>query len=200
MKSAGLLSKSALASTEFFVERAPALSGMMGVRGRRRTFRLTKETVARSASGNRKRAALLAKAPGFAFSGRLDSDVLAVDGRPLSGQLVVEECAAPVAAVELQLLRVEATPAEGRRGGWMRRTSEVMTLQVAEGDLARGVAVPLHMVLPRRFVCESVELPGVFAIDFEVNVVVIFGKNFVVAENVPITILRHESGASQRHL
>ncbi len=71
----------------------------------------------------------------------------------------------------------------------------LQTLQMADGDVVRGVPVPLHMVLPRRhFVCESVELPGIFSLDFEVNIVFIFGKNFVVAENIPIVVVRHFNG------
>ncbi len=121
---------------------------------------------------------------------------MSLRGLPLTGELVVEECeGAPVRSVEVQLLRVESTSSASSDSSVLvrRPASEVQTLQAADGDVARNSPVPLHMALPRRFACESTEVAGVFAVDFEINVVVVFGDNFVVAENIPITVVRHEA-------
>ncbi len=184
-----LLGKTVSTSVEILVEKSPGESGRVGLRGRRRDFVLTPDTVFTRDPGSE---AALRKAPAFDFRGRIDSDVISILGRGpmLKGVLTVgSNCQTEVKSVELQLLRVESVNGSRR----LSHTSEVQTIQVAEGGVARGVEVPMRMVLPRRhFVCESVHLAGLFSVDFEVNVVVLFGKNFVVAENVPLTVVRHQ--------
>ncbi len=123
----------------------------------------------------------------FLFRGHLDSCVCWTDA-PLTGQLVLEESVRPVASVELQLVRVESTLSSGGR----TESSEVQSIQVVDGDVVRGLEIPLHMHLPKHFVCASVELTEnkTFAVGFELNVIVMFRDNRVVVENISLTLHR----------
>ena len=51
------------------------------------------------------------------------------------------------------------------------------------------MVVPMYMVFPRLFSCPTV-ISTMFKIEFEVNLVVVFGDGYMVTENFPITIIR----------
>ena len=47
--------------------------------------------------------------------------------------------------------------------------------QIAEGDVPRGVEIPIHMVLPRLFCCPTVSVAR-FVVEFEMSVIVTFAE------------------------
>lgn len=88
----------------------------------------------------------------------------------------MEECGAPIKSIELQLVRVERTgallgscqvpavPAHALPpalravidGKESTDATEIQNLQVGDGDVARGLGIPLYMIFPRLFACPSV--------------------------------------------
>lgn len=105
---------------------------------------------------------------------------------PFVGQIVVEESEEPIRSLELQLVRVEAV----RHGGKSAtERTEIQNLQVGDGDVPRGVPIPLYMILPRMFTAPSVRR-GLFSVAFEVNIFVRFERHYLATLNIPITLYR----------
>jgi len=125
------------------------------------------------------------KIPKFQIRGHLDS-VSCLISKPFTGEICVESCDARIRSIELQLVRVETC---GSTEGYAKEPTEVQNIQVADGDVARGLPIPLFMVFPRLFTCPTL-MTANFKIEFEVNVVVIFEDNHLVTENFPIKLLR----------
>ena len=67
--------------------------------------------------------------------------------------------------------------------------TEIQNIQIGEGDVSRGVNIPLHMVFPRLFTCPTLVTSN-FKIEFEVNVVIVFDDNHLITENYPIKLTR----------
>ena len=143
------------------------------------------------------------RVPDFLFEGFLTRTSCAMS-EPLSGELRVARCALAIRSIELQLVRVESCVyAEGEA----REATEVQNIQIADGNVQRGMALPLHMIFPRLFTCTSSSaLPATpaaatklgkpaaaskdFRIEFEVNLIILFADQHVVTENFPITLFR----------
>jgi hypothetical protein len=125
------------------------------------------------------------KVPRFKVSGRLDATVCKLSD-PLTGELCVEYCEAPIRSIELQLVRVETC---GCAEGYARDATEIQNIQIGEGDVCRGIVIPIHMIFPRLFTCPSLVTTN-FKIEFEVNVVAIFEDNHLITENFPIKLIR----------
>ncbi|XP_042213609.1 vacuolar protein sorting-associated protein 26C-like [Homarus americanus] len=126
-----------------------------------------------------------ARIPHFLVTGHLDTAVYSLS-QPLTGELTVCECERGISSIELQLVRVETC---GSTEGYTREASEIQNIQIAEGDVCRGVAIPLYMVFPRLFTCSTTEAPS-FKIEFELNVVIIFDNDHLVVETFPIKLVR----------
>lgn len=73
--------------------------------------------------------------------------------------------------------------------GSAREATEIQNLQVGDGDVCRGLAIPLYMIFPRIFTCPTSISDG-FKVEFEVNVIVVFEDAYMVTENFPITLYR----------
>ncbi|RWS01546.1 Down syndrome critical region protein 3-like protein [Dinothrombium tinctorium] len=125
------------------------------------------------------------KVPLFKVSGRLESTLCKLSD-PLSGEICVEHCDAPIRSIELQLVRVETC---GCAEGYARDATEIQNIQIGEGDVCRGVPIPIYMVFPRLFTCPTL-ITCNFKIEFEVNIVVIFEDNHLITENFPIKLIR----------
>ena len=67
--------------------------------------------------------------------------------------------------------------------------TEIQNLQICDGDVARGLTIPIYMIFPRLFTCPSVSA-RTFKIQFELNVVVMFKDGYVFSQNIPIVIVR----------
>eukprot|EP00698_Gefionella_okellyi_P005950 TRINITY_DN15381_c0_g1_i1.p1 TRINITY_DN15381_c0_g1~~TRINITY_DN15381_c0_g1_i1.p1 ORF type:complete len:316 (-),score=49.48 TRINITY_DN15381_c0_g1_i1:24-836(-) len=126
-----------------------------------------------------------AQVPKFKITGKLTSALCCIT-RPITGEVVVEECNAPIASIELQLVRVETC---GSADGFAREATEIQNIQLAEGDVCRNLVIPIYMVFPRLFTCPSVAAKT-FRVEFEVNLVVVFQDNHLITENFPIKLYR----------
>ena len=123
--------------------------------------------------------------PTFKISGQIDSTVCNI-AAPFTGEVIVEECSATIKSMELQLVRVETC---GYADGQAREATEIQNIQIADGAICHGWAIPIHMVFPRLFTCPSVSARG-FKVEFEVNLVILFSDGHLLTENFPLKIVR----------
>ncbi|GLG95709.1 Putative down syndrome critical region protein 3 [Gryllus bimaculatus] len=89
--------------------------------------------------------------PRFSVTGHLDSTVCCIT-KPFTGELVVESCEVPIKSVELQLVRVETC---GCAEGYAKDATEIQNIQIGEGNVPCGIAIPIYMVFPRLFTCPT---------------------------------------------
>ena len=125
------------------------------------------------------------KIPDFLFTGHLLSTDCHID-RPFEGELTIVRTAVDIRSIELQLVRVESC---SYMEGEAREATEIQNIQVAEGNVMRGVALPLYMVFPRLFCC-CTTVAKAFRVEFEVNLIVLFADQHMVTENFPIRLYR----------
>mmetsp|Transcript_27429 Transcript_27429/g.76662 ORF Transcript_27429/g.76662 Transcript_27429/m.76662 type:complete len:299 (+) Transcript_27429:165-1061(+) len=146
----------------------------------RTEFQITPQTLANV------RKSSLSKIPKFKVKGYLESAQLLIT-EPLKGEVCVEESSAIIKSIELQLVRVETC---GCAEGWAKEATEIQNIQIADGDILRGLRVPIHMVFPRLFVCPTVS-DKTWKVEFEVNLVVALADGHIISENLPIKLLRN---------
>uniref|UniRef100_A0A1B6DYZ5 Vacuolar protein sorting-associated protein 26C n=1 Tax=Clastoptera arizonana TaxID=38151 RepID=A0A1B6DYZ5_9HEMI len=89
--------------------------------------------------------------PRFHITGVLDSTVCCVT-KPFTGELIVKHCEVEIKSVELQLVRVETC---GCAEGYARDATEIQNIQIGEGNIARGLPIPIYMIFPRLFTCPT---------------------------------------------
>ncbi|KAI2660151.1 Down syndrome critical region 3 [Labeo rohita] len=123
--------------------------------------------------------------PRFLIRGHLDATSCAVT-RPLTGELLVESSEVAIKSIELQLVRVETC---GCAEGYARDATEIQNIQIAEGDVCRGLSIPIYMVFPRLFTCPTLETTN-FKVEFEVNVVIVLHDDHLITENFPLKLVR----------
>ncbi|XP_041373081.1 vacuolar protein sorting-associated protein 26C-like isoform X2 [Gigantopelta aegis] len=123
--------------------------------------------------------------PRFKVKGRLDSSCLQIT-KPLTGELMVEYCDAPIKSIEIQLVRVETC---GCAEGFAKDATEIQNIQIGDGDVCRGMMIPIYMIFPRLFTCPSLSTNN-FKIDFEINIVLVFHDDHLVTENFPLKLTR----------
>ena len=126
-----------------------------------------------------------ANIPDFRVTGRIDTVNCSI-AKPFSGEVTVERSAATIRSIELQLVRVETC---GCAEGYARDPTEIQNIQIADGDVCRGVPLPIYMVFPRLFTCPTLSTSN-FKVEFEVNIVVVFQDDHLVTENFPIKLTR----------
>ncbi|XP_074104101.1 vacuolar protein sorting-associated protein 26C [Cotesia typhae] len=127
-----------------------------------------------------------ASVPEFIISGQIDK-VICKLSEPLTGQVIIEETAALIKSIELQLVRVETC---GCAEGYSRDATEIQNIQIGEGNVCTGIPIPIYMIFPRLFTCPTLNTSN-FKIEFEVNLIVIFEDDYLVTENFPILLNRH---------
>jgi len=125
------------------------------------------------------------KIPDFLFEGHLSHTSCCVT-MPMSGELRVTRCAVDIKSIELQLVRVESCM---YMEGEAREATEIQNIQIADGNVVRGLAIPIYMIFPRLFTCSTM-LSKQFKVEFEVNLIVLFSDNHMVTENFPIKLYR----------
>ncbi|ELT97716.1 hypothetical protein CAPTEDRAFT_167823 [Capitella teleta] len=123
--------------------------------------------------------------PNFEVRGRLDSTICRLSD-PFTGELVVDSSVAPIKSIEVQLVRVETC---GCAEGYAKDATEIQNIQVADGDVCRGMAIPIYMIFPRLFTCPTLTTSN-FKVEFEINIVIVFTDDHLVTENFPVTLLR----------
>ena len=69
------------------------------------------------------------------------------------------------------------------------QATEVQNIQVADGDCVEDIEIPTYMLFPKLYSCASCE-HAKFAINFQVNIIVIFHNGYQLTENIPINIYR----------
>ncbi|KAK3107124.1 hypothetical protein FSP39_007810 [Pinctada imbricata] len=125
------------------------------------------------------------KIPKFRVKGKLTSSVLCIT-KPLTGELIVDNCEAQIKSIEIQLVRVETC---GCAEGYAKDATEIQNIQIADGDVCRGIPIPIFMIFPRLFTCPTLSTNN-FKIDFEINIVIVFHDDHLVTENFPIKLTR----------
>lgn len=156
------------------------------------------------------RKASVEKIPNFKVVGHLDSAQLLIT-HPLTGEVCVEESDAIIKSIELQLVRVETCGcAEGwaKEGFWnvqglvisfyslifffffLFSATEIQNIQIADGDVLRGLKIPIFMIFPRLFTAPTVS-DRTFKVEFEVNLVVVLADGHLISENLPIVLIRN---------
>ncbi|GBG66974.1 hypothetical protein CBR_g74660 [Chara braunii] len=85
--------------------------------------------------------------------------------------LTVERSSLPFPSIEVQLMRVESVQFNGQT---LREVSAIQTTEVVVGDVCCRMADPTYVILPRLTVCPMIVTHAFFAIEFEVNVVLMF--------------------------
>ena len=123
--------------------------------------------------------------PDFLIRGRLDSDKCCIT-KPFTGTVVVERASAPIRSIDIQLVRVETC---GCAEGFSKDATEIQNIQIGEGDVCRGMTIPVYMIFPRLFTCPTLETNH-FKVEFEINISVIFKDNRLVQENFAINLTR----------
>ncbi|XP_018410652.1 PREDICTED: Down syndrome critical region protein 3 isoform X2 [Nanorana parkeri] len=126
-----------------------------------------------------------ASLPRFLIRGHLDSTNCLIT-QPLTGELIVETSEVALKSIELQLVRVETC---GCAEGYARDATEIQNIQIAEGDVCRGLTIPIYMIFPRLFTCPTLETTN-FKIEFEVNIVVVLQDDHLITENFPLKLCR----------
>ncbi|XP_011494162.1 PREDICTED: Down syndrome critical region protein 3 homolog isoform X2 [Ceratosolen solmsi marchali] len=124
--------------------------------------------------------------PKFCISGKLDSLYCKLP-EPLTGEVLIEHCEAVIKSIELQLVRVETC---GCADGYSRDATEIQNIQIGEGNVCSGLAIPIYMIFPRLFTCPTL-ITSNFKVEFEVNLIVVFENDYLVTENFPIILARH---------
>mmetsp|Transcript_16814 Transcript_16814/g.25116 ORF Transcript_16814/g.25116 Transcript_16814/m.25116 type:complete len:303 (-) Transcript_16814:36-944(-) len=127
----------------------------------------------------------LKKIPKFEITGQLTSAVCHIN-KPFTGSITVKSSQAEISSIEVQLVRVETC---GCAEGYAKEATEIQNIQIAEGDVCRGLEIPIYMVFPRLFTCPTIATKT-FKIEFEVNLVVKLKDGHVISENYPVSLLR----------
>eukprot|EP01125_Pyxidicula_operculata_P002969 TRINITY_DN1299_c0_g1_i1.p1 TRINITY_DN1299_c0_g1~~TRINITY_DN1299_c0_g1_i1.p1 ORF type:complete len:293 (-),score=58.96 TRINITY_DN1299_c0_g1_i1:55-933(-) len=123
--------------------------------------------------------------PNFSLTGKIESLKCRL-GDPLQGSVTLEKCEEPIKCIELQLVRVETC---GCSDGFAKEATEIQNIQIVDGDLPRGLTVPIYMVFPRLFTCPTVTA-RTFKVEFEVNVVLMFPDGRLVSKKFPLIVTR----------
>lgn len=131
---------------------------------------------------------ILKTIPNFKLSGRVHRSFCPIN-QPFTGEAIIQLSDAPVRSLELQLVRVETVVVDAVSH---REATEIQNIQIGEGNICRDMIVPMYMVFPRLFSCPTV-ISTQFKIEFEVNLIVVFGEGYMVTENFPIVVTRENS-------
>jgi len=123
--------------------------------------------------------------PKFKIEGKLESALCNIN-KPFVGELTLEESEAVIKSIELQLVRVETC---GCADGYAKEATEIQNIQIADGDLTRGVVLPIFMVFPRSFTCPTIAT-RTFKVEFEINLVVMLIDGHLITENFPLRLVR----------
>ncbi|RYH13493.1 hypothetical protein EON65_35530 [archaeon] len=172
----GVMKKSLIKDTEFLVEIPMQVDKK---ESEPVSFSITPEALS---NVNSKAASTI---PKFSVSGKLHRTKFPIN-QPLTGEVLIELSAAPVKSLELQLVRVETVSTDGRL---TKEATEVQNIQIGDGNICRNFSVPMYMVFPRIFSCPTLITPT-FKIEFEVNLIMIYGDDYMITENFPIVLFR----------
>jgi len=172
----GMLAKNLQKSSEFIVE---VKSTSEPIAAKPLKFEITPESLENIKKGS------LKSIPKFKITGQIDSLTCNIN-RPFTGKVVIEEADFQIKSIELQLVRVETC---GCLDGYAKEATEIQNIQISEGDVPRGVAIPIFMVFPQLFTAPTIASRN-FKIEFEVNLVVMLTDGKIITENFAIKLIR----------
>ena len=69
------------------------------------------------------------------------------------GFVNIKECDMQIKSIECQLVRNEVIFLSN--GESINEVSEIQNLQIGDGDVLRGIDIPLYMIFPKFFSCAS---------------------------------------------
>ncbi|XP_021852720.1 uncharacterized protein [Spinacia oleracea] len=158
----GYLHKSLSATLEFIIESEKAELLELPISPELVLFYITQDT---------QKHPLLSelKSGGFRVSGRIPTQCSL--SCALRGEMTVEASALPIQSIDIHLLRVESILVGDRIAS--EATLIQTTQQIADGDVSRGLSLPIYVLLPRLLTCPTV-LAGPFSIEFKVSIVISF--------------------------
>lgn len=181
----GIMSKNLLKSREFYVENMTDAETKKQITDSPVSFKISPESLQNVKESSKK------KIPEFLFEGKLGATNCNLK-TAFTGELTVAKSAVEIKSIELQLVRVEScTYMEGEA----REATEIQNIQIAEGNVVRGLSIPIYMVFPRYFTCVTTSSKQ-FKVEFEVNLIVLFADNHMVTENFPIKLFRSPTASS----
>lgn len=109
------------------------------------------------------------KIPKFRFEGLIFSTNCQFTD-PFDGNIIKRESELNIKSLEIQLVRVETFEEK-------TQATEVQNIQVADGDCVEDIEIPTYMLFPKLYSCASCE-HAKFAINFQVNIIVIFHNGY----------------------
>ncbi|XP_024515356.1 Down syndrome critical region protein 3 isoform X1 [Selaginella moellendorffii] len=132
---------------------------------------------------------------GFKVTGKVATQCLVSE--PLTGELTVEYSNTPLLSIDVLLFRVESILVSDRSS---TERTEIQTTQIADGDVCRGVAIPIYVILPRLLTCPTLSA-NTFSVNFELCIKITFdtrpsaqleadSKQLVAFETLPVRLLR----------
>lgn len=128
----------------------------------------------------------LSRIPDFQVDGFIDSVVCEIT-TPFTGVISVAKSDAHIRSIEVQLVRVETISSNE---GNAKEATEIQNIQLADGDVCRGMEIPIHMIFPRLFTCPTLRSRS-FKVEFEVNLVILLEDGYQITENFPIKLYRN---------
>ncbi|XP_027771760.1 Down syndrome critical region protein 3 isoform X1 [Solanum pennellii] len=192
--SRGYLHKSLSATMEFIIESEKGLENLpeKPISPEMVIFYMTQDT---------QRHSLLPelKSGGFRVSGKMCTLCSLSD--PIEGELTIESSAVPIQSIDIHLLRLESILVGEKIA---TESSLIQTTQIADGDVCRGMTLPIYIILPRLLTCPSI-FAGPFSIEFKVTLVITFQseqskvhsksnfktlKSWHAAESIPLELIR----------
>ncbi|EFJ13272.1 hypothetical protein SELMODRAFT_122835 [Selaginella moellendorffii] len=105
---------------------------------------------------------------GFKVTGKVATQCLVSE--PLTGELTVEYSNTPLLSIDVLLFRVESILVSDRSS---TERTEIQTTQIADGDVCRGVAIPIYVILPRLLTCPTLSA-NTFSVNFELCIKITF--------------------------
>lgn len=139
------------------------------------------------------------KLGGFRITGRICTQCSLSD--PIGGELTVEASAVPIRSIDIHLLRVESILIGDKIA---TESSVIQETQIADGDVCRGMTLPIYIILPRLLTCPTI-FAGPFSIEFKLSIVITFTsdlykkpakadptspKAWLAIESVPLELVR----------
>lgn len=136
---------------------------------------------------------------GFRVTGRVMTRCSLME--PVVGEIIVEHSAVSIRSIDLNLLRIESIVLNDRMAS---ETTEVQATQVADGDICRGLPLPIYMILPRLLTCPTLS-SGSFSLEFGLSITITFEaeiskfyaqsdstapKEWVAMETLPLRLTR----------
>jgi hypothetical protein len=98
-----------------------------------------------------------------------------------------KECEGKVRSVDLQLIRVESV---SNAKGKFQEATEIQLIQVCDGNITKGIDIPLMMMFPKYFSCPNFNYKD-YTVEFEVNFIIILLDAFKITLNYPIKLIRN---------